>query len=368
MSEPLPGLDFLRDYEATRAGGYGESPDLYGPSVMPDPDDEPDADATPRRDRDYEGRPWEPIPVGEAIAQRDPSLRPERFVDGKDSGRVIAYILSPQGIPVPLRLAQVGAVALRAVPATSAGTDGLPFGLRVESRQTARVVSFMADLFPWDAVERFAAALQANGFRMLISRRATPEDDMRNLPWLERNGRAATSGEMFRYEREMARLPDALTGQAPVTLSDGRLKDLDTAVMGLGIIKSHSDTSFLDDRGWDTLYALRAGERTPTIFSRAANGQEIITWYARIAARGRHPMDGIVRVEMTRTAFEGPVQNDFTYLDYISRCLCRWRTRDQSYSRASVTLEPIRRAEELLGAAFCEREGLINRFYRMTGL
>jgi len=48
--------------------------------------------------------------------------------------------------------------------------------------------------------------------------------------------------------------------------------------------------------------------------------------------------------------------------------ICQYRCTDKSYQRASVSLYPIQRAEECLGALFTGAETIINRFYSLTQL
>ncbi len=374
--------EFLRDHGARRAGGYHDAPDFYGAARAEEaapPGFAPrDPDATPVCDWRYEMRDgiWDRIVVRNA-ARLDPAdpLTPCRFVDGKDVGRVVAYVASPQGFPVPVRLSQVGAVALRGVgclaPGEKPGT-----ALRVESRRVENVVSFMADLFPWDEVERFAAGLHAGGFRLLISKRLGEGDDPRDVGYLQNNVKYRTREEMFRLERRAA-APALAAGtgtspNAPVTLVDGRLDDKEEIVRGtnpvIGLIKTHSSSAYLHEEGWDILYALRPGERTPAIGLKTEK-LSLVTWYVRLCdGDAGGPFDGVVRVEMSRAFFEISVQGNFDYLDRLSHSLCAWRTRDSGYGRAGVTLHPIQQAEERLRAHFQSVGTLTNRFYTMSDL
>lgn len=372
---PAGGLEFLRDNGASRAATYGDAPDfMTAGGGHADTENRPDnEDATPIKEWDYEQprAAWAPISVRDAGPFADPSLCPQRFVDGKESGRTIAYIAAPQGFPIPVRLAEIGAVALRAV----SGDDGQQH-LRCESRTVEKVVSFMADLFPWQEVERFAAALYANGYHLLISRRMTDEDDPRDIAWLNENARYRVREEMFRLERQAIR-PANLTSLPP-TLADGRLDDKaealfpDRALPVFGIVKSHHNTKYLHSRGWQTLYDLQPGERTPA-FGLMTNNLALITWYLRLCSGNGNaqmggPMDGIVRVEMTRPYFERVLRQDFAFCDTLSRLLCECRTRDGTYSRAATTLQPIQRAEDALRARFQTGETLLSRFYHLTGI
>ena len=372
---PSSGLEFLHENGARRAGGYGDQPSFFGPARAED-EDAPGADPDtlgPRCDWSYEFRSglWERVVVRN-VPPFDPAdpLMPRRFVDGKDVGRVVAYVASPAGFPVPIRLSQIGAVGVRGVSPEGACPE-TPITLRVESRRVEKVVSLMADLFPWDEIERFAAGLHACGFRLLIARRAGPEDDPRNVAWLQENVRYRTREEMFRLERRAASASGHDGTAPPVTLADGRLDDKEEIVRGdaplIGLVKTHANTSYLHDEGWDVLYALRPGERTPAL-ALTTEKLKLVTWYLRLTDGDGGPLDGVVRVELSRAFFQNTAQGNFAYIDRLSRALCRWRTRDAGYGRAGVTLHPIQQAEEMLRAHFVSTDTLISRFYHLSGL
>src|SRR5580704_4633782 len=104
------GLEFLRENGAKRAGEYGDQPSFLGTPSETEPLNADDGPSTPQCDRGYEmpEGSWKRISVREApqFAWSDP-LMPLRFVDGKDVGRVVAYVASPAGFPVPIRLSQI---------------------------------------------------------------------------------------------------------------------------------------------------------------------------------------------------------------------------------------------------------------------
>ncbi len=368
--DPKGGWELLRSWGARRAGSYNEPSDFYGAARPEETDSENAGEANKTRNWDYElsRDAWQPLSYAEAAPMTDPCLRPGRFVDGKDVGRTVAYVLAPQGFPVPIRLSQIGAIALRALPPDVPG-DG--YRLRCETRRSEKVVSFMADLFPWDEVERFAAALHANGFRLLISRRATSDDDIRNFAWLNENARYRTREEMFRLER-LAIKPCGSEEDRVATLADGRLDDKEEAFVRdepmIGLVKTHANTTYLHTLGWNTLYALRPGERTPAL-ALDTEKLRLVTWYLRLSAgNGAGPFDGIVRVEIPRPFFEQVAKRDFGYINSLSRVLCESRSRDGGYSRSAITLYPIQRAEEVLGACFAPPDTLTSHFYHIAGL
>src|SRR5688500_3708660 len=105
------GLDFLLNHGARRMRHYESQPFLLDDAAMEMDEDEADA----RIHLGYEAPPdeWEPRRVGPCDGLSEWPLRPLRFLDGKDVGRTVAWLQSQEGFPVPVRLAEIGAVAMR---------------------------------------------------------------------------------------------------------------------------------------------------------------------------------------------------------------------------------------------------------------
>src|SRR5262249_30189661 len=123
----------------------------------------------------------------------------------------------------------------------------------------------------------------------------------------------------------------------------------------------------LHSTGLQILYDLEVGERTP-VFTMPNDKHPIASWYVRLAgAAGTLPNWGIVRVEVSLDWFEARGR-DWTIVDKLSRMLVDYRSRENSYDRAAVSLHPIVRAEESLGALLLPENMLASRFYRLTGL
>lgn len=158
MSDANAITAFLREHGATPVG---LTPAL--PTLPPEGDDEtaPAADWSVEEPADE----WKPKFVPEH-PPAGPGEFPVRFVDGSQAGQpVLCLSVRGRGWPVPLFLAEVGAVALR--------LDGRRF-VR-EFRVVERVLSFVADPFPWAQVEAFAAALWGDpGSGSGCSRRTCP--------------------------------------------------------------------------------------------------------------------------------------------------------------------------------------------------
>jgi len=346
-------IEFFRQHGARRLRSYNPQPPLLNDGLTLD--DEPDD----KRDLDYEAPrdDWKPYAVSGVGASCDDWMgRPVRFIDGKDVGRTVASLRSREGYPVPVRLAEIGAVVMK----DNSGR------LQREFAVVERVVSFQIDLFPWDEIENLAMALRENGFRLLAA--DPPERNLRHD--FERMRRAT----MNRSNYEMAQLERqafARDGEAP-TIVDGRLKSR-AGVFGekgcpvIGLIKTQQQ-DYLHPQGWRVFYELQPGQRTPA-FRISSKHLDVVSWYLRLdGARGELPNWGVVRVEIPMRFFEDSAGKDWDYANRLSRLLCDFRSRDESYRRAPVTITPIQRAEKSLGAMFTKHQALLGRFYRLAGL
>ena len=350
------GIDFLAVFGAQRMRNYDAQPLLLGDGLTME--EQPD-DAPNRVDLslEYDEENWQPIDVRRTTMPRPWGYRPLRFIDGKDVGRTVAWLQSREGYPVPVRLSEIGAVAMR-----DCGGQ-----LRREFSAVEKVVTLIADLFPWHEIEGFAAALQERDFRLLPVN-VHPNDYTFDFERMRVATQNRSNDEMLWLECR-ALMND---GDTP-TLVDGRLRPrasaFDTASLPVvGVIKSHSQ-NYLHDQGWRTFYQLAPGQRTPA-FRLCDEHLNVITWYLRLdGTRGEMPNWGIVRAEIAEPFKKEQLGEHWTgYIDQLSQLLCNYRCRDESYSRAVVSLQPIQEAEHSLGALFSDADALINMFYRMTNL
>jgi hypothetical protein len=229
-----------------------------------------------------------------------------------------------------------------------------------------RVVSMIVDPFPWDEIESFAAALQEEGFRLLQC-----QEPRGRLTYDFQEMRKATQNrsmdEMMRLEKQAL----LRSGDTPI-LVDGRLEsrtggfdELHTPVVGM--IKGHQ-RNYLHPQGWRTYYDLGLGQRTPSFLLKQRN-IDVVSWYLRQDGTSNDlPNWGIVRLEIPASFFNQTLGREWSYINRLSRLICQYRCRDKSYQRASVSLYPIQRAGECLGALFTGAETIINRFYNLTQL
>lgn len=350
----MVGLDFVKVYSGRRLDQYEPQSPLWN-----EPTDEGQEQDEDEVDLDYEveRENWRAINLGltDGWRPRDWPERPVRFVDGKDVGRTIAWLRAPGGYPVPIRLSQIGSIVIRV-------EDG---ECRREFAVVERVVSMVADVFPWDEVEGFAAALQANGFRLLTAR---PPDGQPSYDF-ERMRKATQN----RSNDEMGVLEEAALAQMPEVPSiiDGRLEPRAGGIDPVqspvfGVIKTHYK-NYLHPGGMQLLYQLEIGQRTP-VFSLPQKKLPVVSWYVRLSSSaGAMPNWGLVRVEAPLQWFEARGR-DWDFINRLSRTIFEYRCRERSYGRAAVSLHPIVRAEESLAALFSAPGVLITRFYRLTGL
>lgn len=345
------GLEFLRNNGGRRMRQYDEQPFLLNEGVTLE--EQPDA----RLNHSYEiaADQWRPKNIPRFSRTSAWPQRPTRFVDGKDVGSTVAWLRTRDGYPVPVRLSQIGAVVMR-------NEGGI---LRREYTRVERVVSMMIDPFPWDEVESFAMALQAEGYRLLPC--AKPENgwtyDFERMRKTTQNG---SMEEMLRLER----LALAQQSETP-TLVDGRLEPRERAFDAerdpvVGLVKTHREM-YLHPRGWQVYFDLVAGQRTPA-FTIQQHNLNVVSWYVRLDGTGDMPNWGVVRLEVPERYFATCLGRDWSYLDRLSALAQEYRSHDATYGRAPVTIHPIQRAEESLGALFATGDQLISHFYHLTSL
>jgi hypothetical protein len=316
---------------------------------------------TPNLSYELEEDEWEPQPVLVAPGWHPATWeeRPEYFVDGKDVGETVLWLRAPQGYPVAVRLAEIGAVVVKV-------EGGI---CRRECEVVERVVSMVVDFFPWDEVEDLAAACLRHNLRLLPAKRPQQEEQYFDPEEMRKAAQNRSNDEMGILEEAML----AQIQQQGRAVVDGRLEPRHGGLRGqlvpvAGVIKTHSKR-YLHDQGMRVLYALGPGERTP-LFTLPSARFPVVSWYLRLTNHpNTAPHHGIIRVELPLKWFElidWPERKH--YVTQLSQLLIEYRCREASYQRSAISLHPIVRAEELLGALFTPWAMLARRFYRMTGL
>jgi len=359
--------DFLRTHEASPVGLTPTLPLLEPTSALDEDSDAPTTDID--REVEYPEAEWKPLPVGSASVTGEE--RPTRFIDGCHAGQpVLCLTVRGTGRPVPLYLAEVGAIVLK--------SDGRKF--EREFVHIERVLSFVADAFPWDEVEAFSAAVQNNP---ALDLRVLPANDVNPAEFSLFDYEAMRRQAMIRAQAEMEHLERLAfaAGESAPTLVDGPLNRVtgtlpSDAALAVGIVKQQA-TQYLHPQGMRAMLSLTKDHRTPCFKLNAPRGKQggsfpVLTWYLRLATgRNLAPNWGYVRVEVPYAQFKSRFQRhdgDFSFIDRLSRWLIDARCRADSYSRMPVSLEPIVRAEDALKPLFTPLSVLVNRLYRQAGL
>lgn len=348
------GLKFFEDYSAHRLAGDSASPERWNPPPEQDDENRDNIDWSVEVDSEN----WTAIPVNQVTGWEQGSFSdsPVIFVDGKDVGRTIAWVRSPDGYPVPVRLAEIGGVAMR-----YANSE-----LRRECSQVEIVLSLPVDPFPWQEIERLGAALQEMGIRLLPAV-STDQSAIYDYSRLSKVTDHRTRDEMLALEEIMLAQTQGMSA-----VVDGRLEPhkagFNRATSPVfGVIKTHYQT-YLHPKGIRLLYELKGGQRTPTFVLQPAKRLTVLSWYIRLTeGLGVTPDWGFIRVEISWEWYKAQNKNT-DFINRLSRVLYEYRHHDGSYDRAAVSLHPIVRAEESLGSLFPSLNTEIQRFYRQIGI
>ena len=299
---------------------------------------------------------WKAIPFLHVKGWRQDEWEysPTRYVDGKDVGKIAARLFTPDGWPIPVRVSQIGGISMRIE-----GRDILSEYIRAE-----RVVTMVVQPFPWAEVEEFAIHLQQDGIRLL-----PVFLDPATQIWESQSVTQATDN---RSREEMFSLEEEVLAQAAdiPTIVDGRLQahsggfDSKTCPV-FGVIKTHQRIP-LDMSRLKMLYALQLGQRLPAFIHAPAKNLTTLTWYLRIGeGGGQSALDGVVRIEVSLDWYESHVKST-NFVDRLSRVVMAYRCQRRSYNRAQISLEPIVRGEDRLGAVFGNYTRLLNHFYYLA--
>jgi hypothetical protein len=304
---------------------------------------------------EYEASSWKAIDISDA--EVDLESVPRRFVDGSNVHEAIAWLRDPDGYPVPVVLAELGGVSVRA--------EGRE--LRREFAIVERAVAMIVDPFPWNEIEEFAAGLTEHGLRLIPAR---PPDDEDGRPTMTFDFQRMREQARMSLVHEMSTLEEVAWGHAPQmpTIVDGRIGPLHRCGLQnydvIGVIKKQW-ADYLHPQGWRVLYELLPGQRTPA-FVLPSKHLDVVSWYLKLAGNhGELPNWGIVRIEVSKDRFAAR-GDGFGYVNGLSRAILEMRCRQSSYARGPVSLEPIVRAEESLKSLFTSIPALATHFYRAT--
>ena len=350
------GLDFLKQYGGHRLASYEPQPILLE-NASDDTLEEDQIGEQINLSYEVNEQHWQPLnltlPINWKISNWEE--KPLRFIDGKNVGETIAWLKAPGGYPVPVKFSQIASAVMRLINGE----------LKRDFAVVERVISMVTDLFPWQEVEAFSSELQKHKFRLLSASLpdSKPSYDFEKM-------RDVTE---WRTAYEMILLEELAIAQGidVPTIVDGPLRQRAEGFNHrscpiFGVIKKHR-RNYLHSLGLQTLYDLDVGQRTP-VFNVINDRLPVISWYIRLSGSFHTtPNWGVVRVEVVKEWFEKN-NKDFDFVNKLSDVIYQYRCREASYSRAAVSLHPIVRVEESLGAMLSPTTSLTNRFYHLTNL
>ena len=282
---------------------------------------------------------WKPIQTTSEQAMDD--RLPKAFVDGAIASIEIAGgVQDGMGYARSIRAGQLGVGALSLdTPAESSISCGCFLAITTMGYSKAQIAPLRRDLqnhrrafdlITWDATSDFY-------FRNPEEREAA----VRDYATVRTRLRRRVTDVMLEREEELARQ------MSVPTYVDGRYVDHLPArsnQLVIGVIKSMR-RRYLDIPRLQLLYNLRHGERTPA-FGVESKDVQVVSFYARISPASAGAVNGLVRVEIGRAHFEDVHRKDWLLLDAVTAHMTQLRTKDVTYARASVTLEPIRVIEK----------------------
>ncbi|MCY7374868.1 MAG: hypothetical protein LH472_02710 [Pyrinomonadaceae bacterium] len=370
----MQGLKFIQNYEGKRVEREFGAKQFWVEDEAEETDDVPNESAI-NLGLEIEAGAWQAVnpQLPKSWRVQDWLSRPVRFVDGKDVGQTVAWLRGTDGSFVAIRLAEIGSVVMKIVNGE----------LRREFAQVERVLAMNTAVFPWEEVESFAIALREHDIALLPTKR-TPEEFQMNFEKIRKFTQRRSMREMMTLEEFALAQRDDLP-----TIVDGTLKDHEGGFDAdespvFGIVKTQQRL-YIDRQGQEILFGLPEAHRTPAfsfsydtsrVNDKVKIRLPIVAWYMRLCdGESVEPNVGIVRVEVSHKWFanKGYGETEINaagkdFINQLTRTIYEYRCRQKSYRRMKISLEPIVRAEESLGALFCPPNYLKNQFYRLTEL
>lgn len=370
----MQGLKFIQNYGGKRIQNEFGAKDFWSEDETDDAPDAPD-ETVINLSLEIETGAWRAVnpQLPKSWRAQDWQNRPARFVDGKDVGQTIARLRGTDGSFVALRLAEIGSVVMKIVNGE----------LRREFAQVERVLAMNTAVFPWEEIESFALALREHDIFLLPTKR-TPEEFHMNFEKIKKFTQRRSMQEMMTLEEFALAQHDDVP-----TIVDGTLKDHESGFdinesPVFGVVKTQQRL-YVDRQGQEILFGLPEAQRTPAFsfsYDTSRTGETvktrlpIVAWYMRLCdGECVEPNVGIVRVEVSQKWFanKGYGETEVNtagkeFINQLTRTIYEYRCRQKSYRRMKISLEPIVRAEQSLGALFCPPNYLKNQFYRLTEL
>jgi len=298
---------------------------------------------------------WLPIPYFPDLV-KDPRL-PNWFLDGSVTSLEIAgSAIDNLGYPRVIRAGQMGVGATCRIEGVSNRKEFWRFvALNTAGYTIAEINPLRSDLGQAEIPHELLDWTPSN---------RKEQDAAFDLMSVRTLVRDQTRDEMLARERELV---EAI---AEPVYCDGRYVDhapVNDSFLVIGVIKSHR-AKYLSGSPLQILYNLNEGERTPAFLIERRRGQgrtkvgnQVITFYVRLTSPSLvGPGGGLARIEVSERFFRDQVKNGEKLLDQenqkllnaIAADLTQLRTRDLTYTRGAVTVEPIRLVERELRLIF----------------
>jgi len=341
------GLDFVKNYQGKNLLA-SSAPSVTSTMEEGDDSDQPLIDLA----LECEVGSWQPIRTEPAMKYQDDL--PRRFIDGSHTSQTITWVRDAAGHPLPVILAEIGAAVL-AIENRK---------LKREFAKVDRIISLIADPFPWHEIEDFARDLRRRlGFRFIPAMQ--PDEGITFDFQLLRMQTYNSSLWQMKLLEQLALIQRLETP----TLVDGPLASRlpgNIAAPVAGLVKQ-LQKRYVDDEGLHLLLDLKAGERSPA-FKIEMKKLPIISWYLKLDDRKQHtPHWGVVRIEIAEAWFN-TLADPFEYINSLSHFLLSLRCRQEDYARAAVSIEPIVHAERSMRSLFTPMTKLTSDFYHVTGI
>lgn len=288
---------------------------------------------------------WTAIATTPAQAHDD--RLPRTFVDGAvNSVEIAGGVQDSMGYARSIRAGQMGAGAIN-LDTPTRSTISCSYVLAVSTMGYT-----FAQIRPLeDELKR-----RANPFDLITWEAASdsffksPEDRefaVRDVTTVRNRLRRRVTDVMLEREQELVQQL-----KVPV-YADGRyvnhLPAMDDQLV-VGVIKSMR-RRYLDMPRMQILYNLKVGERTPS-FETEAQNTKVVSFYVRISSVWGGATNGLVRIELGKAHFENHKSKNRTLLNAIAAHITYLSTKDSTYLRAAVTVEPIRVIEDRIQRLF----------------
>lgn len=305
----------------------------------------------PNVNLDYERARDDWAPITTYPAQANDSRLPRTFVDGAlNSVEIAGSVQDNMGYARSIRAGQLGAGAINLDNPTQSSISCCYFlAVTTVGYSQEKIAPLKNEL--QNSTRRFDLITWQGTSDYYFKNPEERELLVRDVATVRKRLRRRVTDVMLERERELVcQLGSSIYADGRyVDHMPGRVEQL-----VIGIIKSMR-RRYLDISRQQILYNLKVGERTPA-FETESQNFKIISFYARISSERGGATNGLVRVELDKAHFEIYKQKKWSLLDAITAHITQLKTKDATYARAAVTLEPIQVIEQRMQRLFHSTE------------